>query len=242
MSSELKKITKIAESIDGWVNEAEGEFLFNTAKNCKGDGVIIEIGSWKGKSTIYLGKGSKFGNKVKIYAVDPHTGSSEHKDEYGEVNTFNEFKLNIENAELSDIVIPVVKTSADGSKLLDEPVEFIFIDGSHEYEDAKLDFELWFPKLIEGGIIAFHDSIGSWEGPKKVVEEVIYNSKYFKNVGFVSSVTFGMKVKENSRKDRVRNTYIHMFSKIMGVIYTMRADELPKPLKVLGFKILRFLQ
>jgi len=239
---EYKEVNEIAKNIDGWVNEAEGEYLFETSRNCEGNGIILEIGSWKGKSTIYLGKGSQSGNKVKIYAVDPHTGSSEHIEEYGEVNTFDEFKKNIESAGLNNIITPVVKTSYDAFNMFDEPVEFVFIDGAHEYEQVKLDFELWFPRLIEGGKIAFHDSIGSYEGPRKVVKEYIYNSRNFKDVGFISSITFGTKVKENSLNDRIRNRIVHFFSKIMGLTYAIRADKLPKPLKTIGFKILKFMQ
>lgn len=72
--------------------DKEGETLYKLAKNCKGKGVIVEIGSWKGESTIWISNGSKNGNKVKIYAIDPHTGSSELKRMYGNIWTFEEFK------------------------------------------------------------------------------------------------------------------------------------------------------
>jgi predicted O-methyltransferase YrrM len=111
--------------------------------------VIVEIGSWKGKSTIWIAGGSKNGNKVKVYAIDPFV------DFYEE-----EFKKNIRDAKLDDIVIPLTKTSEEAAKNFDEPVEFIFIDGNHEYEFVKLDFDLWFPKVVDGGIMAFHDTIG----------------------------------------------------------------------------------
>jgi len=194
---EIEKIKKIVHKVQGWLTDREGEFLYNTAKNCKGKGVIVEIGSWKGKSTIWLGKGAKSGNKVKIYAIDPHFGSSEHKKWYGKCWTYEEFKKNIKNAEIDDIVVPIVKISKDAAKDFNEPVEFIFIDGAHEYELVKLDFKLWFPKLINGGIMAFHDTF-KWPGPKKVVEKFVLKSKNFRNVGFVDSITFAQKVKQDS--------------------------------------------
>jgi len=79
MNMEKEEIKKFVEKVDGWLLDIEGELLYDLAKNCKGNGVIVEIGSWTGKSTIWLGKGSKAGNKVKVYAIDPHTGSSEQK-------------------------------------------------------------------------------------------------------------------------------------------------------------------
>jgi predicted O-methyltransferase YrrM len=198
------EIKELVNQIDGWLTDREGELLYNLAKTTQGKGVIVEIGSWKGKSTIWLAKGSKDGNKVKVYAIDPHTGSSEHKALYGKVWTFEEFNKNIKNAKVDDIVISIVKTSEEAAKNFDQPIELIFIDGAHEYELVKLDFELWFPKVIEGGIMAFHDTT-TWPGPKKVVDEFVYKSKYFRGVKFVDSITYAKKVKHNSIKDRVKN-------------------------------------
>ncbi len=164
----LEETKKFVSTVDGWVTDKEEDLLYNLAKNCKGRGVIIEIGSWKGKSTILLANGTKNGNKLKIYAIDPHTGSPEHRNAYGKVWTFVEFKKNIKNANVDCIVIPIVKTSEEAIKQVNEPVEFIFIDGNHEYKAVKLDFNLWFPKVIEGGIMAFHDTVGI-AGSKKLV-------------------------------------------------------------------------
>ncbi len=161
----IEEVKKFTNKVEGWLTDKEGETLYNLAKNCKGNGVIVEIGSWKGKSTIWIASGSKSGNKVKVYAIDPHTGSSEHQKEGEKIYTFEEFKKNIKNAKVDDIVVPLVKTSEDAAKNFDEPIELIFIDGAHEYESVKLDFDLWFPKVINGGIMAFHDTLGYWEGP-----------------------------------------------------------------------------
>ncbi len=192
-SDNFGNIKRSAGGIGGWLTDDEGKFLYYAARNCTGKGVIVEIGSWKGKSTVFIGKGSESGGKIKVYAIDPHIEG-----------TYDEFKRNIKNTELNDIVIPVVETSEEAAKDLTEPVEFIFIDGDHEYESVKKDFELWFPKLIDKGIIAFHDTV-AWPGPRKVVKKYIYTSRYFKNVGFVDSITFAQKTRKNSLKDRLRN-------------------------------------
>lgn len=209
----IDEIKKLADKVDGWLTDREGGLLYNLAKNCTGGGVIVEIGSWQGKSTIWLGRGSKKGNNVKIYAIDPHTGASEHKERYGEVWTFEEFKKNIIVAKVDDITIPIVKTSEVAAKNFDEPVELIFIDGAHEYELVKLDFELWFPKVINGGIMAFHDTRGR-RGPAKVVEELVYKSKNFRNVRFVDTITFAEKVRQNSIKDRLINRCVLLLKKL----------------------------
>jgi predicted O-methyltransferase YrrM len=215
---DTKKIHEITKNIDGFLSDKEGKTLYDLAKKCSGKGVIVEIGSWKGKSTVCLAKGSKAGKKSKIYAIDPHTGSSEHKKWYGKVWTFEEFKKNIKEAKVDDIVVPIVKTSEEAAKTFDKPVELIFIDGAHEYEYVKKDFQLWFPKVIEGGIMAFHDTI-SWEGPNKVVNKYIHKSKYFKNIGIVNSITFAEKTKENKLSDRIRNRFLLFSKKIYITLY-----------------------
>jgi hypothetical protein len=116
-------------------------------------------------------------------------------------------KKNIKEYNVEDLIIPIVKTSEEAAINFEDSVEFIFIDGAHEYDLVKLDFELWFPKLIDGGIIAFHDT-KIFGGPKKVVEDYIFKSKYFKGVNFVDSITFATKVKKNFLKDRVKNIFV----------------------------------
>lgn len=237
IESEMDKIRKLVDSVDGWLTDAEGELLYNLAKNCTGEGVIVEIGSWKGKSTIWLGKGSLKGEKVKVYAIDPHTGSSEHKKAYGKVWTFEEFSHNIKNAQLDDVVIPIVKTSEKAAKNFDDPVEFIFIDGAHEYELVKLDFELWFPKLINGGTMAFHDTMAP--GPKKVVEESLYKSKNFRTVRFTDSITYAEKIDENSLIDRLKNRYVHL---LMGLIFLLDKLHFPRIIRLIAIKIVNVIQ
>jgi len=235
---DLDETKKLTEKIDGFLSIKEGELLYNLAKNVKGKGVIVEIGSYKGKSTVWLARGSKAGNKIKVYAIDPHTGNPEHKKRFGKIWTFEEFKKNIKYAKVDDIVIPIVKTSEEAAKNFDKPVELIFIDGNHEYKFVKLDFEMWFPKVVNGGIMAFHDTIG-WPGPKKVVEEFVYKSKKFRNVKFIDSITFGEKVKKNSLKDRIRNRYVLLLKNLYELIQKM---HLPKSIRVLGKKIIRLMQ
>ncbi|MGD0355478.1 MAG: class I SAM-dependent methyltransferase [Dehalococcoidia bacterium] len=230
---ELKNIESIASKIDGWLTGREGELLFNLAKNCTGKGVIVEIGSWKGKSTIYLGLGSKAGKQVVLYAIDPHSGSSEHKEMFGIVWTFQEFQDNIKNAGLNDIVNPIIKTSEKAATAFNEPVELIFIDGAHEYDLVKLDYQLWFPKVIEGGIIAFHDSVG-WPGPKKVIEEFILKSGHFKNISRIDSITFAQKVETNFLLHLIQNRCDFIYTSFLEHIAVLIIKlKLPSVIRVL---------
>src|SRR5689334_109736 len=92
-------------SIGGWLSKNEADFLYNQSKTIPRDGVIVEIGSWKGRSTVCLGLGAKDGNGTRIVAIDPHAGSSAHNS-FGGIDTFQDFIDNINRAEVSDFIEP----------------------------------------------------------------------------------------------------------------------------------------
>ncbi|MGI0134366.1 MAG: class I SAM-dependent methyltransferase [Candidatus Micrarchaeaceae archaeon] len=233
MISEIEEVRNITAGVDGWLADDEGELLFNLAKSCKGKGAIVEIGSWKGKSTIWLGKGSIAGNNVKVWAIDPHTGSHEHHQIFGKVWTFDDFKKNIKRAGLEGIIVPVVASSEQAASSFHEPVELIFIDGAHDYESVKADFELWFPKVIEGGTMVFHDTTYA-EGPWRVVEKNLYGSRSFGLVHLIDSITFAQKVKRNSTNDRFRNFSAVCIRRVPKPTRRL----LPAPMKLLVRKIM----
>lgn len=163
------------------------------AKSAPGAGDIVEIGSFAGKSTIWLANGVKLRKRGKIYAVDPHTGDPYSGDLENVRQAFSqgqefEFRKNIGNAGVSDVVIPVVKTSQEAAKDFDKAIRFLFIDGIHQYDFVKLDFLFWSPKVIGGGIIAFHDS--NKEGVNRLLCEYLYGSDDYKFMGTVHSLTF----------------------------------------------------
>ena len=200
----IEELLTLTDNIDGWLSVKERKFLYLLASSCKERGKIVEIGSWKGRSTICLAKALKDQNSNgKVYAIDPHVGSSEHNSNEQKVWTFEEFKKNISRAGVENYIVPIVKTSKDAATEFVGPVEFIFIDGAHEYELVKLDFDVWFPKVIDDGIMAFHDT--DWDGPKQLVREAIYLSNHFRNIKVIDSITYAQKVAKNSMWDKFRN-------------------------------------
>jgi predicted O-methyltransferase YrrM len=231
-------IEDLVKGVEGWLTDREGRLLCDLASRCTGKGVIVEIGSWKGKSTIWLGRGSKEGNGVMIHAVDPHIGFPDVEEVYGKIWTFEEFKNNIAKAAVDDVVIPIIKTSEDAAKDFGWPVELIFIDGVHLYDYVKLDFELWFPKVVESGVMVFHDTTGE-RGPKRLVKERVFRSRNFKNVGFVDTITFAEKVARNSPTDRVRNEYVLLLKNVTEFAFRL---HLPKSIRVAGRYLLGLLQ
>jgi MMP 1-O-methyltransferase len=220
--------------IPGWLTDEEGQALYELARRCRGDGVIVEIGSWKGKSTVCLGLGSRAGKSVPVYAIDPHADYR-----------FGDFKTNVERAGLADLVRPIASLSQAAADDFVEPIELLFVDGSHEYDLVLEDFEKWMPKVVHGGWIAFHDT--TWtKGPRKVVGQAVYRSRRFKDVEFVvGSMTVARKVEHNTLRDRARNRYVLSVKTAFWLGSTALKKQrklLPKPLERLGRRVLKNIQ
>ncbi len=178
--------------VEGYLSDSDILLLRFLARECSGIGCVVEIGSWKGKSTIALSQGSKNGAHIEIYSVDHHHGSEEHLEKKKKVYTLKDFKKNIEKYEMDDIVIPLVKTSSQAAKNFKKKIELLFIDGDHTYKSVKQDLKLWFPKVIVGGVIALHDNY--WDGPRKVIDEYMKDNPTFMSVKEMGSITYGIKL------------------------------------------------
>ena len=183
------EIQRLGEKIDGWLTPKEGELLFTLAKQIE-SGNVVEIGSWKGKSTFYLACGMIQGSGDKVCCVDHHTGSKEQRARNdAPINTLNDFTVNMRKYNVGHKIQIYIMTSIEASKEIEGCIELIFIDGSHEYEDVKADFEAWWPRLSPKGIMALHDTI-SKPGVSKLIEEIINGRDDFINPILVDEIIY----------------------------------------------------
>ena len=190
-------------SIKGFIDDEEGECLYRTALKSAERGPIMEIGSYCGKSTVYLGIAAKKLNSC-VYSVDHHTGSEENqvgweyhdKDLYdketGRINSFPEFIKNIRNAELLDTVIPIVSDSSLVSKFWTIPLSMILIDGGQTREAALDDLNNGNKKVMnDGGILAIHDVFPDPKDggrPPYEIYKLAIEGKKFKEIDHVKSL------------------------------------------------------
>lgn len=185
---EYEEVKKLVDRVDGWIGKREAKYLYLLAKEGAKKGAIVEIGSWKGKTTTLLAKASQAVGGKEVYAIDPHKGGpDQEKSGYKEVNTEAEFRNNIREAGLEDIVVPMVMTSERAAKEWNKPIGLLWIDGDHSYEAVTKDFLLWLPHLSQTGIIALHDTY-SWEGPRRVVKEYLLPSNKLSILGQVDGI------------------------------------------------------
>lgn len=221
MRHDLLHIRDLVKDVDGFLTNREGEALYKLASICR-NGVIVEIGSWKGKSTIWLGKGAREAGAKTIYAIDHHVGSQEHQGEGPPVWTFKEFENNIRKAGLDDIVTPLVKTSVEARPLVKDPIDLLFIDGAHDYDSVKQDFRLWSPAVKNEGRVAFHDT--PWPGVGRVVSEVLETGQ-FRRAYFSDTLFFLTKTDKASVLDKICDRVMFHLSRSF---YAVNASSRPK--------------
>jgi len=209
--------------VDGFLRDDEALLLYDLAKTNKSSGVIVEIGSWKGKSTICLASATN----STVYAIDPHTGSPEHRKKMGKVDTYQDFLTNIRHAKLSQKVKPLRLTSKQAITKINEPISLLFIDGDHSYKSVLQDFKLYYPKLNLGGIIAFHDTV-SWPGPRQVVTQHLYLGNHFKNIHLLGSITYAERVAHLTLIDRGKNYYAFLLRLVRNIFAVIPT---PKPIR-----------
>lgn len=134
---------------------------------------IVEIGSWKGKSSAYMAVEIANSNKdIDFYCVDTWEGSVEHTEEQKGDNLYQKFLNNMRPVE--KYYFPIKLNSIDASKKFkDNSLDFVFIDASHEYEDVKQDIIAWLPKVKEGGILAGHDYTDYYPAVIQAADEIL---------------------------------------------------------------------
>ena len=228
-SDSLKDIQKITDQVDGWLGRREGPYLYSLAKIGSQLGVVVEIGSWKGKSTIWLAKGCEAVLGAKVCAIDPHGGGSE-----------KEFRQNIRLAGVEPFLIPIVKTSMEAVKGWDQPIGLLWIDGDHSYESVRNDFFCWEPYVVERGMIALHDTY-SWEGVRRVVDEEILKLDRFRVLGQMDSILVVQKIRSLTVLDRTKRGLVVCLRQIFNKARAERRHWRALPRKLLrGLSIPRF--
>lgn len=171
--------------IDGWLTPAEAVGLYTLARRLPAGARIVEIGSWKGKSTYCLAKGLRDG---RIVAIDPFDGAGESGHSYdrfkGETPLIEQFRANLTRDQMLEKVdIKVGRSSSFVGQV--GPIDFLFIDGDHSIEGCKYDFEAFSPSVKAEGFVAFHDYNHRRPelGPTWVVENLVTPAKAWEPVG-----------------------------------------------------------
>lgn len=163
-------------TIHGWF---DWEPLYRRiVDSCDRPMTVVEMGVWQGKSAIYLANRIKqSGKPIEFFAVDTFESSPEtdaHLASLAPGLTLLEvYERNLQACDCADVVQTVVADSLTAAaQFADGTLDFVYIDGAHDYDSVVADLAAWTPKVKPGGLIAGHDyNPGAWPGVVRAVQE-----------------------------------------------------------------------
>lgn len=159
---------QLTQETKGFLDAEEGRRLYEIAKEASAMGPCLEIGSYCGKSSLYLGAGCLENNGI-LFSIDHHRGSEEQQPgegyfdpetwapRFGRIDTLPLFRTTLERAGLEQTVVPMVCPSAVAARMWNTPLSLVFIDGGHSDESAEADYNAWSPHVMAGGFLLIHD-------------------------------------------------------------------------------------
>jgi len=172
-------------TVKGFLHPDEGARLYALGKQAAALGPCLEVGSYCGKSTVYLGSGVRAGGG-QLFALDHHRGSEEHQKGEGyhdpelfdaaieRMDSLPAFRRTLFRAGLEQHVIPVIASSAQLGGVWRIPLGLVFIDGGHSFVAAETDLRAWMGHVLPGGFLAIHDIFASeaegGQAPRTILE------------------------------------------------------------------------
>jgi MMP 1-O-methyltransferase len=158
----------LAREARGFMPDEEGLALHEAGSKAASVGPLLEVGTYCGKSAVYLGVAARDGSTV-LFTVDHHRGSEENQPGWEHhdpevvdpasvrMDTLPFFRRTIERAGLEDVVIAVVGDSPTIARHWGTPLGLVFVDGGHAFDVALADYEGWARHLLPDGLLVFHD-------------------------------------------------------------------------------------
>ena len=168
VSTKMDIDKELLSSTKGFLDQEEGRCLYEVALEAGRLGPCLEIGSYCGKSTLYLAAACRKNGAI-LFSIDHHRGSEEQQpgQEYfdpdlsdpqsGGVDTFKAFRATIDRGGLEETVVPIVSRSEVAARQWATPVSLVFIDGGHSMEAACTDYNAWSGHILGGGFLLIHD-------------------------------------------------------------------------------------
>ena len=162
------RLLEVARAAKGFMPDDEGLALNAAGRDAASVGPLLEVGSYCGKSAVYLGAAARAACAV-LFSVDHHRGSEENQAGWehhdpelvdpatGRMDTLPFFRRTIQRAGLEDVVVAVVGDSPAIAAHWRTPLGLVFVDGGHALDVVLADYEAWSPHVAAGGMLVFHD-------------------------------------------------------------------------------------
>lgn len=177
--------------VEGWMSPDQARRLYDAAADTPEGGRIVEIGSFRGRSTIVLA--SAAGDGVEVVAIDPHAGNDRGPQEIDgfaaeAADDHEVFLANLAAAGVAERVTHVRRFSDAAHADVVGVVDTLYIDGAHRYAPARADIRDWGGRVAPGGTMLIHDSFSSVGVTLAILRELVFGSR-FRYVGRARSLT-----------------------------------------------------
>jgi predicted O-methyltransferase YrrM len=177
--------------VEGWMTPGQARKLWDCASAVRPGGQIVEIGSFRGRSTIVLARA--VADDVAVIAIDPHAGNDRGPQEIegfedAAAADFDVFQENLRHAGVADKVRHLRKFSTEALGDVLGPIDLLYIDGAHRFRPALEDIRRWSARIAPGGTLLIHDSFSSVGVTGALVAELFF-SRDFRYVGRSESMT-----------------------------------------------------
>ncbi len=187
----LAHIDSVAKAVEGWLSADQVTRLYNVAASTRPGDQIVEIGSFRGRSTIVLASAVPDG--VEVVAIDPHAGNDRGPQEISgfaaqAADDHEVFIANVAAADVADRVRHVRELSDNAHSSVDGQVAVLFIDGAHRYSPARADIRDWGARVEPGGTMLIHDSFSSVGVTLAITRELMFGRR-FRYIGRSRSLT-----------------------------------------------------
>ena len=207
MRKNLQQTMELVANVEGWMSPGQGATLFDSATNCPVGGRIVEIGSFRGKSTVVLAIAAD--PSVEIVAIDPHAGNDRGPQE---IEGFADeaaddhavFTTNLAAAGVADRIRHVREFSDAALDMVEGPVDVLYVDGAHRYGPALADIRAWGDRVNDGGTMLIHDSFSSVGVTGAIMSELFFGGR-FRYVRRSRSMTVYRAKAEMGLKTRIAN-------------------------------------
>lgn len=224
----------------GFLTEREARFLILAAACAPAGGVILEIGSFKGKSTVGLATVASRYGRGPVVAVDPHTAPAVTDPHLqGQPSSYGDFLETLRASGLEDAVEVHRAYSRELARGWNRPIRFLWIDGDHTYAGAKEDFDLFRPHLAAGAIVALHDVLHAFEGPIRVFVEELLPADAFGPAGACGSIGWAQyRPRDGARFGPARRALARRAARLIPLV---RGGRKPTGLAKVRYQLLRSL-
>lgn len=222
----------------GFLTEREARFLALVAACAPAQGTILEIGSYKGKSTVGLASIAQRYGLGSVVAVDPHSAPAVTDYGHGsQQSSWDDFRTSLRTAGVEHSVEAHRAYSRDLARSWTRPIRFLWIDGDHTYRGAKEDIDLFRKSLVPGAVVALHDVLHTFEGPVRVFAEELLGSDDFGPAGVCGSIGWA----QYRPSDGVHWTAARqaLRTRVAGLIPFVREGRAPAGFAKLRYKLRR---